>query len=313
LSAVEHVRAMARLAVRGMRAGGAEVRAPSGPRRRLAVEKPVLRVEPRAVARYVAATAGDGIAAFRGARAVAPPLFACTWTATAALELLALMDPPLPLGAVVHLEEEVLPVRPLRPGDRVRFRLELEKVERVRKGLRLTLVSRCWNAAGVLCAQSTSVLLAKPRTPPDEPPPEASERPAEAAPSPPPPGLAEIACWELPGGEGRRYARASGDYNPIHLWGLTARAFGFRRPILHGLATGARVAHALLEHRFHGDPSALRRLRIAFRAPLLLPARARLLAGEADGHGSFRVVSDDGATVFADGSYNGTEAPPSAR
>ena len=34
--------------------------------------------------------------------------------------------------------------------------------------------------------------------------------------------------WKLPGDLGRRYAAVSGDHNPIHLYGLTAKAFGFR-------------------------------------------------------------------------------------
>jgi acyl dehydratase len=33
---------------------------------------------------------------------------------------------------------------------------------------------------------------------------------------------------------GRRYAQVSGDYNPIHLHPLSARLFGFKRPIAHG-------------------------------------------------------------------------------
>jgi acyl dehydratase len=313
MSAVDHVRAMAKLVARGVKARGKPVQLPSGPRRKVAVEKPALIVDERAVARYVESTAGEGIEAFRGPDAVAPPLFASTWTATAALELLALIDPPLPLGAVVHLDEEVTPIRPIHVGERVRFRLELDRAQRSRKGMLLTLVARCWNQAGVLCSQSTSTMLVRLPPPKDgraSSADESRERPPSPAPSSPPDGLDEIARWDLGGGEGRRYARASGDYNPIHLWGVTARPFGFRKPILHGLATAARVAHALVESRFSGDPGALRRLRISFRAPVLLPARVRLLAGEADGHGCFRVVSDDGATVFAEGSFNGTEAPP---
>ena len=66
-------------------------------------------------------------------------------------------------------------------------------------------------------------------------------------------GWAELARWPLPAGAGRRYARVSGDYNPIHLWPWTARPFGFRAPILHGYATAARTAHALIAQRLRGD------------------------------------------------------------
>lgn len=45
---------------------------------------------------------------------------------------------------------------------------------------------------------------------------------------------------EVPADIGRRYAGVSGDRNPIHLHGLSARAFGFRTAIAHGMWTLAR-------------------------------------------------------------------------
>ena len=103
------------------------------------------------------------------------------------------------------------------------------------------------------------------------------------------------------------WASVSGDWNPIHLWSWTARPFGFRRPILHGFCTEAMVAHALIRHRLGGDPAALRRLRIAFRAPLPLPASVRLLTGEGIGSRWFRVAELDGEKVFAEGTWAGGE------
>jgi hypothetical protein len=75
-------------------------------------------------------------------------------------------------------------------------------------------------------------------------------------------------------GAGRAYARVSGDYNPIHLHSLTARAFGFRRAIAHGWWTVPR-ALALLgvdETPAHGQ----RRLRVAYRRPVELPSQPTL-------------------------------------
>lgn len=53
------------------------------------------------------------------------------------------------------------------------------------------------------------------------------------------------ATWDLPGTLGRRYARVSGDWNPIHLSSLTARPFGYRRPIAHGMWTLGRAFAAM--------------------------------------------------------------------
>ncbi|HEU0015718.1 MAG TPA: hypothetical protein VFQ45_18720, partial [Longimicrobium sp.] len=54
-----------------------------------------------------------------------------------------------------------------------------------------------------------------------------------------------------------------------------------------------------------GDPAALRRMRIAFRAPLLLPAAATLWVGQVDGERRFRVTAGQG-TVCAEGAWGGT-------
>jgi acyl dehydratase len=118
-----------------------------------------------------------------------------------------------------------------------------------------------------------------------------------------------VARWSLRGDAGRRYAAVSGDWNPIHLWSVTARPFGFRRPILHGFCTQAMVAHALIQHRLGGDAAALRRLRIAFRAPLPLPGSARLLVGEGIGVRWFRVAGDEDI-VHAEGTWAGGTQPP---
>jgi acyl dehydratase len=40
----------------------------------------------------------------------------------------------------------------------------------------------------------------------------------------------------LPAGLSRQYARVSGDYNPIHLSSLSAKVFGFRSVVAHGMS-----------------------------------------------------------------------------
>jgi hypothetical protein len=71
---------------------------------------------------------------------------------------------------------------------------------------------------------------------------------------------------------GRRYARVSGDINPIHLSALSARIFGFPRAIAHGMWSLARTA-ATIEAQAD-RPLAL--LDAAFKLPALLPAQLQL-------------------------------------
>ena len=71
---------------------------------------------------------------------------------------------------------------------------------------------------------------------------------------------------------GRRYGSVSGDRNPIHLWALSARLFGFRRAIAHGMWTHARALAALLPR----EPLSQAEVAVDFKTPLFLPARASL-------------------------------------
>lgn len=74
--------------------------------------------------------------------------------------------------------------------------------------------------------------------------------------------------FAAPVGLGRRYASISGDYNPIHLADFTARPFGFRRAIAHGMWSLARCAAELGEADMNGRIA----LDVTFRLPVYLPA-----------------------------------------
>jgi hypothetical protein len=76
------------------------------------------------------------------------------------------------------------------------------------------------------------------------------------------------AIWKLGGDVGRRYAAVSGDRNPIHMHPLTARLFGFPKPIAHGMWLKARCLAAL-----EGELPSAAAVDVSFKLPLLLPAK----------------------------------------
>ncbi len=85
--------------------------------------------------------------------------------------------------------------------------------------------------------------------------------------------------WKLPGDLGRRYAGVSGDHNPIHLYPLTAKAFGFPRQIAHGMWSKARCVAAFATRLPESATVA-----VEFKKPILLPGKvefgSRLLGGD---------------------------------
>lgn len=62
--------------------------------------------------------------------------------------------------------------------------------------------------------------------------------------------------------------RLSGDDNPLHAEPAFARAAGFPRPILHGLATMGVACHALLKSECGYDPARLGAMAVRFSAPV---------------------------------------------
>lgn len=75
---------------------------------------------------------------------------------------------------------------------------------------------------------------------------------------------------------GREYAKVSGDYNPIHLWPLTAAIFGFKRAIVHGMYSKALAFSKL----YYLDRKTLSSggfsLNTVFKAPISLPQNTSL-------------------------------------
>ena len=62
--------------------------------------------------------------------------------------------------------------------------------------------------------------------------------------------------------------RLSGDYNPLHAEPAVARAAGFERPILHGLATYGIAGWAITQSVCGGDPAAVQSIDVRFSAPV---------------------------------------------
>jgi acyl dehydratase len=74
-----------------------------------------------------------------------------------------------------------------------------------------------------------------------------------------------------------QYAKASGDFNPIHLNENFAKSNGFPGTILHGLCTMAMLAQC--GNDFVGDPLSLRKIKVRFSKPVF-PGDHLLFQGE---------------------------------
>ncbi|MFF7469227.1 MaoC/PaaZ C-terminal domain-containing protein [Streptomyces sp. NPDC008092] len=179
-----------------------------------------------------------------------------------AMRLMSAREFPLPLLGLVHTSVEIERYAEL-PGDGTYdIAVHVEELRPHRRGTEATVVTEV-RAGEDLLWESRSTYLARHRT-------RHSGETARAEPGRPLPVVEE---WRLAGDVGRRYGAASGDRNPIHLYPLTARLFGFRRAIAHGMWTAARCLAA------HGVPAAAG-VRAEFRAPVLLPGTVEYAAAD---------------------------------
>lgn len=110
-------------------------------------------------------------------------------------------------------------------------------------------------------------------------------------------GTVASTSFAVPAGLGRRYASVSGDYNPIHLADVTARPFGFRKAIAHGMWSLARCAAELGEAGMMGQTM----LDVAFRLPVYLPAWVTLESRAAAGAVDFALKDSSGNRLYLTG------------
>ncbi|NNM13179.1 MAG: hypothetical protein HKO58_02545 [Gammaproteobacteria bacterium] len=84
---------------------------------------------------------------------------------------------------------------------------------------------------------------------------------------------AQIISWEVPGNMGRKFAKVSGDINPIHLTNITAKLFGFKQAIIHGVWSMSRTL-AELEPQLLKRQTGLNKLRfdVNFKLPVFIPS-----------------------------------------
>lgn len=103
--------------------------------------------------------------------------------------------------------------------------------------------------------------------------------------------------WLVPKGTGRRYGRISRDCNPIHLSSMTAKLFGFRSAIAHGMWSKSRCIAALEEQL----PKSGYSVNVDFHRPLYLPSSVRFYARQLEPGQYFSLFNKRGEKAFLSG------------
>jgi hypothetical protein len=200
-----------------------------------------------------------------------PPTYPHVLAFPLAMRLLTDRRFPVSVLGLVHIRNRIEQRRPLLLGEPLTLRVRPGETGEHERGTQFDVVAEAavgdetvWEGVSTYLRISRSGAGGSERSEPPTP----------------------AAIWTFPADTGRRYARVSGDRNPIHLRRLTARAFGQPRPIAHGMWLKARCLAAL--EGALPDPLTVD---VRFRSPVRLPARVAFASWPEDGGRGFALWS----------------------
>lgn len=236
---------------------------------------PSVTLDAKHIAQYAALT---GFSASQGVPLIYPQML------TFPLVSAYVVSPecPWPAMGTVHLANSIEQYKSLRSGDTVRVEMSTGELFAHEKGQGFTLDLRILRDGELVWSATQSLLRVGVK--------ETSGQPFTSQ-------LAldtTLSCqteFTAPADIGRRYGAVSGDRNPIHLTAMTAKLFGFKRAIAHGMWTKARALSYLLP----ADPLERASATVEFKTPMLLPGRAALWTERSDHGAQFEVRDKKGA------------------
>ena len=253
----------------GAAPGAGAAKAKQGEVPALRLELPGIRADARHVAAYRDVTGFP-------TRSTLPVTYPHVLAFPLHLRLMTHQQFPFAAMGTVHIGNRIEQRRPLVTDEEFDLAVWAERLQPHARGRTVTVVSEAV-AAGEVVWRDETLLLSRGRP---------SGEPALTTPDVPETAPEGPTRWSLPGDLGRQYAAISGDRNPIHLYDVTARLFGFRRHIAHGMWTKARCL-AALENRL---PQAFA-VEVAFKKPVELPATVTFGARDRDDRIDFGLTS----------------------
>jgi hypothetical protein len=203
-----------------------------------------------------------------------PPTYPHVLAFDQAMGLMTESGFPFPVVGLVHVANRMTVRRAIGAGERLSIKTRADNLRPHDRGQQFDVIATA-SVDGAEVWRGVSTYLSK----------SGKSEPREKRDHPPTP--APTAQWRVPQRTGSDYAAVSGDHNPIHTSLIGARLFGSPRPIAHGMWTKARCLAALHERL----PESYT-VDVAFKQPILLPARVGFRAERSPDGWEFRV---DGA------------------
>jgi NAD(P)-dependent dehydrogenase (short-subunit alcohol dehydrogenase family)/acyl dehydratase len=228
------------------------------------VLQPGVRIDPFRLARFrdVCGNPDNGF--------LVPPAYPeCLFLGPMAEAVLSDTFPFSPFG-LIHIRQQITLILPIDPGTTLDLSCKLIEIRETHRGVEVDFTMRAdvagaeaWNGTATLLSRNKQARsgLGRGRHGSAIPPWISKEESFQSI---------RVRALE---DTGRRYASASGDWNPHHLYTATARLLGYRRPIAHGMWTFARALAAIETKRPFRLPI---EADASFKRPIFLPAEIEI-------------------------------------
>ena len=238
------------------------------------------RIDRKQLARYRQICGADGNADFL------PIAFPHVMASPLHMALLTSESFPLNPMGIVHVRNRIVQKRPVGPEETGDLHVSIEGGGEALRGQELILQTHLQIAAETVWSETSTLLVRKVRQKGFRP-----NGPSAETFRLPPREVARESSFSVLAGTGRRYARVSGDFNPIHLADIWARLFGFKSAVAHGMWSLARCAAAL-------DPGSFKSgctMDVAFKLPISFPAAVTMESWSSAGGEAFVLRESQGA------------------
>ena len=167
---------------------------------------------------------------------------------------------PFAILGLVHIRNQIKQTRKVGVNEQLTLSCKFGELQAHDKGVQFDFITTA-KVGNEVVMEGTTTYLARQKT---------NGKVAAKVAESKAPAYEMQAEWNVSENTGRRYALTSGDFNLIHIHAITAKAFGFKQAIAHGMWSKAKALASLsLPDSYEAD--------VWFKLPMYLPSKVEFL------------------------------------
>jgi acyl dehydratase len=194
-----------------------------------------------------------------------PPAYLHVLAMPLHMQLFVAKNFPVKVLGLIHLRNTIRVLGPVDQRAPLRLVVHFETMRETDMGQEYDFTTR-YEQNGAVVWEEVSTMFARGTSGPKE----GSKRPTIERSNHPETGVATETLDVHNDNTGWRYARVSGDFNPIHLTARTAQMFGFKQAVAHGMWSMGRCLAAAAPQL----PNGKIQIDTQFKLPVYIPSQA---------------------------------------